>query len=384
MRISKWTVMSRNVLPIGLDIGHSAIKMIQLALTDDGVRVLAAQRASLPAPRPDDDDQARERLITGTIRQLLTRGGFKGRNVVSALPNDKLRITSLRLPEAELPQADKALRREAAQRFSLDPRTDVVNYVLAGNVRQGDEVKNEYILFATDDETIKNHIALIEHARLTPTGIDAVPCALFRNFERMMRRQEDKERTIIFIDVGHRYTTVIIGRADEICFVKQMMFGVSRFSEDVAAQLDISVADAESLRLKLRSGEPVDASTHRVVADTLSATGEQLAAEISLCLRYYTVTFRGQRIERAVVAGGGAAETTVLNVIRRRLAMEVEVAEPLRGFDLGGTACDEDRGNSFADFALAVGLSLKGCGARVQSRRRPQSQSELVLEGKSL
>ncbi len=378
--MSNWTVMNKKVLPIGLDIGHSAIKMVQLVLTDDGVKVLAAQRASLPA-HSNDDDQTRERLIPGAIRRLLTRGSFRGHDVVSALPNDKLRITSLRLSEAETPHAEKALQREAAQRFGLDPRTDVINYVLAGNVRQGDEVKNEYILFATDDETIKNHISLIEHARLRPVGIDAVPCALFRNFERMMRRQEDKERTIMFIDVGHRYTTVIIGRAGEICFVKQMMFGVARFSEDIAAQLDIPVADAESLRLKLRHGEAVEASMHRLVADTLSATGEQLAAEISLCLRYYTVTFRGQRIERAVMAGGGANETAVLDVIRRRLAMEMEVAEPLRGFDLSGAVYDEDRDDPFADFALAVGLSLKGWGVCAQTRSPSDIPSERVLEG---
>ena len=133
----------------------------------------------------------------------------------------------------------------------------------------------------------------MEEVGLQPVGIDASPCALFRCFERVLRRQEDKERTIMFLDVGHRYTTVVLGRAGEICFVKQMAFGVSRFAEDIAARLSISVADAESLRRKMTSSDSVDAATRRLVADVLHGTAEQLAAEISLCLRYYTVTFRG-------------------------------------------------------------------------------------------
>jgi type IV pilus assembly protein PilM len=380
MLTSNWTVMNKKVLPIGLDIGHNSVKMVQLVLADDGVKVLAAQRSFLP-PHSDDDDATRQDLITQAIRQLLTHGGFKGRNVVSALPNDKLRITSLRLPEAEAPHAEKTLQREAAQRFGLDPKADAISYVLAGSVQQGDELKNEYILFAAENEAIRNHIALLERTRLKPTGIDAVPCALFRNFERTMRRQEDRERTVIFIDVGHRYTTVVIGRAGEICFVKQLAFGMARFSEDVASQLDVSVEDAESLRLKLRNGEPLDASTHQLVADTVTATAEQLAAEISLCLRYYTVTFRGRRVERVVVAGGGAHDTTMLDIIKRRLGIETEVAEPLRGFDLGGIVRDGSHPDSFADFALAVGLSLKGWGVPVQPHDQSNARPEPVLEG---
>jgi len=242
-------------------------------------------------------------------------------------------------------------------------------------------LKNEYILFATDDETIKSHISLLEETGLNPRGIDAGPCALFRNFDRMMRRQEDRERTIIFIDVGHRYTTVVFGRAGEICFVKQMAFGAARFAEDIAGKLDISTGDAAALRLKMQSGESVDANTRRLVVDTLHSTAEQLAAEISLCLRYYTVTFRGKRVDRAIMAGGGAHEMTLLDVMKHHLAIDTEVAEPLRGFDLGRNETDGELNVLSADYALAVGLSLKGAAAPGAMTSESAIRSEPVLEG---
>ena len=377
-----WMVMNKKVLPIGLDIGHSAIKMVQLALTDDGTKVLAAQRASLPEGI-DVDDPAGQQAIIDAIREMLTRGCFKGHEVVSTLPNEKLRITSLRLSEAELPQADRTLQSQAAQRFGLDPRDDTIHYILAGSVRQGDESKNEYILLGTDNETVRRHISLLERARLTPAGIDAIPCALFRSFDRLLRRQEDKERTILFVDVGHQYTTVVIGRASEVCFIKQLSFGVARFNEDVAMQLDISPKDAESLRWKLHSGEAVEDTTARLIAETLKTTGERLSAEISLCLRYYTVTFRGRRIERAVVSGGGVNETAVFNVLKNRLGVETEVAEPLRGFDCSGIVSSGNHMGSFADFAPAVGLSLKGANCVAEADEPSGAKHEPVLEGHS-
>lgn len=380
MLTSNWIAKSQKVLPIGLDIGHSSIKMVQLALCDEGVRILASDRAAIDSDNAAKDD-ARQCLITRTIQQLMTRGSFKGREVISALPPEKLRITSLRLAEAEMAQADRTLRKEAAHRFGLDPRVDAIHYILAGNVRQGDELKNEFILFATDDETIRSHVALLEGAGLQPRGIDAGPCALFRNFERMMRRQEDRERTIIFIDVGHRYTTVVFGRAGEICFVKQMAFGAARFAEDIAGKLGISTSDAESLRHKMCGNESVDAATRRLVVDTLHTTAERLASEISLCLRYYTVTFRGKRVERAVLAGGGARETALLDVMRHHLAIETEVAAPLRGFDMTRGEGHGDRHDLSAEFALAVGLSLKGAGAYLPEMSPSEVPPEPMLEG---
>ncbi len=374
-----WRSMTGNhqIQPIGLDVGHSSLKMVQLAVDEDRIRVLSARQTPLDID-PVLEERERDEAVVLAIRRLLAEGQFRGRHVISALPMDKLKITSLRLSEAETPDADKILRREATERFGLDLTRDSMNYLHAGAVRQGEEVKNEYILFAADSETIIGHIRILEGAGLTPVSIDAPPCAVFRTFERTMRRQEDKERTIIVADVGYRYTTVVFGRSSEICFVKQIPVGTGQFDEGIASSLRISMTDAESLRFRLLRDEPIDAATRRPVVDALNLTAEQLAGEISLCLRYYTVTFRGKRVERAVIAGGGAYEQALRDVLRRHLSVEVEIAEPLRGFDLG-KAGDDGR-NGSADLALAVGLSLKGWGASA-SGITPATVRDSLLEG---
>jgi type IV pilus assembly protein PilM len=373
---------NEKIQPIGLDIGHKSLKMVQLAVGEDRIRVLAARRVALDADVAPDGPQWERAVIEGVCR-LLSDNPFRGRQVVSALPIDVLRITSVRLSEAEKPQADKILRKEAAERFNLDPAKDTINHIHAGSIRQSDIVKDEYILFAADSETISTHIRILEEAGLTLVSIDAPPCALFRSFERTMRRQEDRERTIIFIDVGHRFTTVVFGRSGEICFVKQIPVGIELFTQEVASSLGILATDAESLRARLQRDEPVDAATRRPVVDALNVMAEQLASEVSLCLRYYTVTFRGKRVERAIVAGGGAYELVLRDALRRHLSVEVEIAEPLRGFDLSHAALDGGCGNEHADLALAVGLSLKGWDAGV-ANPAPAERPEPVLEGESL
>ena len=374
-----WKLKTRGQRPIGLDIGHNSIKMIQLAVNEGHISILAADKVHIDAGINGDGEERRSFVISA-IKQMLTEGNFRGRNVVSCLPSDRLKITSLRLAEAETQEIEQVLRKEVGQRFGLDPDKDTINYVLAGNVQQGDEIKNELILFAADDETIKNHIGMLEEAQLRPVAIDTIPCALFRSFERSLRRQEDREHTVVFVDVGSRFTTVVFGRGGEISFVKQIPIGGEKFNREIAAKLGISINEAETLRGKLRmeradaepyfQGTPaqntanegrLDASTRQVMVDAISAVAEELAREISLCFRYYTVTFRGKRVERAVFAGGEAYEGILLNVLKRQLAVEIEVAQPLRGFDMMNVNFDSDRRGLLCEWAVAVGLSLKGC-----------------------
>jgi len=398
-----WGLKIRGQQPIGLDIGHNSIKMIQLVIDDEQISVIAADETRIDAGI-NGEEQARRSFIVSAIKRMFANSSFQGRNVVSCLPSDKLRITSLRLAEAERYGIEQALRREVAHRFGLDPDKDSMDYMVAGSVRQGDEIKNELILFATDNETIKNHIATLEEAELRPVAIDTIPCALFRSFERSLRRQEDRDRTAVFVDVGSCFTTVVFGRGGEISFIKQIQIGGQKFTHEIAAKLGINVSEAETLQEALRvdpglfslksdlaeqapaeNWHNIDMSTRQVMVDAVSAVAEDLVREISLCLRYYTVTFRGKRVERAVFAGGGAYEDILLNILRRRLAVEIELAQPLRGFDLTSGRINvnfnSDMRGLFCEWAVAVGLSLKGWDKIKSGKRQATYELRESYEG---
>jgi type IV pilus assembly protein PilM len=389
-----WKLKTRGLQPIGLDIGHNSIKMIQLAINEEHISILAADKVRVDAGI-NGDGEARRSFVVSAIKQILAKGKFRGRNVVSCLPNDKLKITSLRLAETETDGIEQALRKEAGQRFGFDPEKDTINYLVAGDVQYGDEIKNELILFAASDETIRSHIAMLEEVQLRPVAIDTVPCALFRSFERSRRREEDKEQTVVFVDVGSRFTTVVFGRGGEISFTKQIPIGGEKFNSEIASKLGVSIDEAETLREKLQmesaikagiglgvpkssspgqdravsilqagqDGNALDTSTQQVMVDAIGAAAEELAKEISLCLRYYTVTFRGKHVERAVFSGGEAYERILLNVLRRHLTAKIEVAQPLKGLDIldnTNVNFDNNRRDLLCEWAVAVGLSLKG------------------------
>lgn len=375
---------NRYYQPIGLDIGHSFIKMIQLATVGEQIVVVAADKVRID-PEIGDDAQEKRAFIISSIKQMLEEGHFHGNEVVSSLPNEDLHMTSLRLSEMDEKKIEQAVRKEAEHRFGLKSPEDLVNYLVVGSVRHGDDIKNELILFAAGNDAIKNRIEMLEEATLVPVGIEPLSCALFRSFDRSLRRQEDWEKTIVFVDVGGRYTNVVFGRDGQISLVKEIPMGAEIFNTKIADKLGISVGETEMLRASLQkekeentlktslaSGrdpvglkQEIDVSTRQVIVDSIGAIAQELAREISLCFRYFTVTFRGKRVERAVFSGGGAYENILLNVLKRQLTVNVEVAQPLRGFDMSSLYFDSCRRDNLCEWAVAAGLSLKGLDARV-------------------
>jgi type IV pilus assembly protein PilM len=360
---------NRNSQTIGLDVGNNTINMVPLSGNGSPASVLAADKVRIDADT-GAETATRNEAIASAIKQVMARGRFVGRNVVTSLPSEQLHITSLRLPPMDEKGLKNALREEARDRFGLDSDLDVISHFAVGEVQHGEGLKNELIMFAANHQAIQNHINLIEKAELIPVGIDPRPCALFRSFIRSLRRQEDREKTIVFVDLSSRFTTVVFGRGGEIGFVKEIPIGDERFDTQISEKLGIGQDEARVLRASLRSEKGrgsgdgrmkgnIDPSTRQVIVDVVTTVAQELAREISLCFKYYTVTFRGKRVQRAIFAGGGSYESILLNVLKRQLTVEIEVAEPFRGFDMTNVNFASDRRSNLCEWAVAVGLGLK-------------------------
>ena len=99
-------------------------------------------------------------------------------------------------------------------------------------------------------------------------------------------------------------------------------------------------------------------SVRQAVFDATRSTMETLGREISLCLRYYSVTFRGQRPGKLRLFGGEAADPLLLGVLNSALGVPVEAARPLYSIDTSRMDAG-DRKGYLSEWATALGLSLK-------------------------
>jgi len=361
-----------DIQPIGLDLGEDSVKMLQIELVAGRPRVRAAARAAL------EDATALPRVIGDMLRC----GNFAGRGVVAALPREILHIKNLRLPMIPAAELGGAIQFEARNVFNFDTDSAHVEFLAAGEVRQGTEVRQEVIVMAARDEDVEPVIQNLHSAGLVIESLDAEPCALYRTVERFMRRKQDEQEVVVLIEVGLRRTQVLIGRGAEIQFFKPIEVGGRRLNDSVSRKLRIEYEEALALRRRLAEAPrplpghaTVQDPVRQAVFDATRSTIEELGREISLCLRYYSVTFRGQRPSRVRLAGGEAHDPNLATTLSAILSLPVEPARPLASVDTTAMR-PADRRGPMSEWAVPLGLALKKTVSRfAQLDGAPRSNS---------
>jgi type IV pilus assembly protein PilM len=349
-------------------MGTATLRMLQLGGTERDLRVVDVGKAAFPL-EVKDDPARRRAFALDAIRRLLKERRFRGREVIVGVSAADLAVRNVRMPKMPDQELAEAVTWEAQNKFPFDTATAVIQYLKAGEVRQGDQVLDEVILFAVPRAQVESRIELATEAGLDPVSLDAEPAAMFRGFERFLRRREDETVVTALADIGMQ-TTLVISLGRDIVFVKTIPIGGAVFNRAVAECLELAPGEAEALRRRLgrrrvetddeddESDEP-DRIT-RAVSDAIRPHLEDLANEIGLCLRYHSVTFRGVKPDAITFSGGEVHDPAIVAALGERLGMAAKVGDPFRSVRLDSVDAVVDRRGVRSEWATAFGLTLKG------------------------
>ena len=350
------------VHPIGLDIGHDSIKMIQLERDGESLSVRAAALSPLPA-EAQANPQRHLPLAIETIRQIMRRRQFSGRKVVAALPREVLHIRNMRLPQGAA--ADSAeLANEAKGLLPIDVSQAQLQFLKAGEAHDAGAIRDEIIVMAALNKDVAAFIEALGRAGVELAALDSEPCALYRLVDRFMRRSDDELDAHVIVDIGWRRSQVVIGKGRQISMIKSIGVGGYQFQEAVSRKLGITLDEAQALRRRLmgpvEAAQPAEARdpVRKAAGDACRSAMEELGGEIALCLRYHAVTFRGRRPACVRLIGGEAGNPQLCAVLNKMLPIPSEVARPLQSLDTSSMSAADKEG-SMSQWATAFGLALR-------------------------
>ncbi len=352
-------VITKKFSPIGIDIADDAVRMMQFAAWEGK---LIVHRAAVIPIEPNADGNVCTEDIAESIRNTIEQGDFYGNEAVSCLNNTELKIKNLRIDaDEDNGMANEQIKAEVESKFDFETDKDEIRFWKTGSVRQGDALKDEYIIFAVEAETIKNHIEFLENAGLTLTGVDTIPGSVYRNASRSLRRQEDQQLPRVILDIAGRFTTVMIIQGDKIVFVKQISKGAEQILEQIAGQLMLEKKEAQTLASKTLSGISDETSRdyHKVIVDSIKTVSDKLVDEIMLCMRYFSVTYRQPKPEKMILICPDIYQDSLTRIFKDEFAIDVEPNYPLKDF-VFDDAEFENLDISRPQWTVVAGLACKG------------------------
>jgi type IV pilus assembly protein PilM len=321
--------------PIGVDVGSRSVKLLQFDA--DRKRVVEAARWDL-TPAESGNAADRDAEVIHAIERAREGRDFRGRDAVFCLGSGNLFVQNIRVPQASGPELSRIVCAEAANRVPFAKEEAEVRFLEAADIRQGEATRREVILMACHRPMVQRIIAIAEGAGMRPVALDAEPNALLRCYIRQFRRDADQDQRAMFVNVGASNTVVVIARGTLAMFVKYIEVGGQHLDQAVARNLKMNLNEAAALRRHNgdRRADQRDAEVTRSIAEATRPVLDRLSNELSMCIRYYSVTFRGQPLARLVV-GGGEANESLLESLATRLGVPCELGDPLRSYEKDGS-----------------------------------------------
>lgn len=361
--LRRW--LERGRLPIGVDLGARHVRAAQLSRWGRRWRVSAAGVRLLPADLPVASPEHLAAQASA-LKDILASTPFKGRRAVSALPSSLVQYKNLRLPPMPPHEQRTAVEWEAADRLKLGQKFQIQFYD-AGEVRQGEELRQEIVLLAAPNDAVEQHVALLVDCGLELDAIDAAPGALAR-WAAAAGPHEPEDAQLI-LDLGATGSSVLICRHGRVTFFKRIELGGHHLEEAVAHSLSTTTVEAAVI-LAHRARDPQAAAATlpgasrregaaKAIGDAVRPVLTDLAREVGLCLRYHSVTFRGHKPQTALLTGGGAGDPLLPQVIVQETGM---TALPLgAGAAVDFTQMDEAvlAASAPSTWAVAAGLSMR-------------------------
>jgi len=340
---------------VGLDIGSSAVKAVELKPAGKGFKVAAYATEAVPPDSIVDGAIIDASAVADAIRRMFDGNpAFKSREVCASLSGNAVIVKKITLPVMTEAELSESIYWEAEQYIPFDVQDVNLDYqILDAGTGTDSRGSMEVLLVAAKKEKIGDYTGVIAQAGRTPVIVDVDAFALQNAYE--VNYGLNPSQVVVLLNAGASAININILQGDQSVFTRDISMGGNAYTEAVQKELDLPFESAE----QLKKGIPVDGATFEDAQPVLRAVTDNVLLEIQKTFDFYKASAATDHIDRIVVSGGASRVDGFREMLQERFAAPVEEFDPFKavGWDarkLGGDPTDVS-----ATAAVAVGLALR-------------------------
>jgi type IV pilus assembly protein PilM len=346
---------------VGLDVGSSAIKAIELRPVGRGYRVAALGSEPVPPDSIVDGAIIDGAAVAEAIRRVFENKAFsRTKEVAASLSGSAVIVKKISLPimtEAEL--AD-SIYWEAEQYIPFDIQDVNLDYqVIDAGTSPDSKGTMDALLVAAKKEKIADYTGVISQAGFVPVVVDVDAFALQNAYE--VNYGLDPSAVVVLLNAGASAININILCGEQSLFTRDVSIGGNAYTEAVQKELGLPFETAE----RLKKGDQVDGAPRADVGPILRAMTDNLLLEIQKTFDFFKATASTDRIDRIMTSGGASRVDGFKEALAERFNTAVEALDPFKAVTLDpGKLGVEDLDAARSTSAVALGLALRKAGDR--------------------
>lgn len=347
---------------IGVHFSRRELQLLQLRKAE---RLEVQAQASAPLLADRSELLESRPAIRTLLRRALKQAPFRGRNAISTLPFEHVKLMSVSYPAGPASSEAATISNLMAERVEGELSDYVIDYVpVRTSIREGERL---CLVAVCPRDRVVDYLDTLHYAGLRVEALEVAPLSIRRLVERMSSPSNIENVLVVTTGQETTYLTLISGR--RLLANQAVAFGEAHILKSICDALDVPMHVAANLLEKsgLSAAAPDDRpGDDLAIGNTLLEIVRPaflgLVNEIERAFLYAASESYGQAAKR-IYLFGALADWPGADALLESLTLAP--VEPMRRellpFHLDATASETP--NSPASLSVAAGLALWGLDA---------------------
>src|SRR3984885_2386497 len=337
---------------VGVDIGASSIKVVQLKENRKRLSVIRYGYAPLPPQTIVDGHVMNAGIITEALLKIFTDQKISQKDVAIGVYGQSVIVRKITVPMMTPAELDEQISWEAEQHIPFDIKVMSIDYEVLR--RRPEAGQMDLLLVAAKKDEINDYASILREAKLRPLIVDINAFTIQNIFEQQYGLPEDG--TVALLNVGAAVSSLNIVSRGVSAFTREITNAGAAITEEIRKQCNVSYEQAEAYKC---GGGPTQIVPQEGPQIIMSAC-DTLAGEIQRSLDFYLATSGETEITRIYVSGGSAYLAPLGKAIEKRARVPVQLFDPLANLQIDAKTVNEPEMRArAAQLVVALGLSLR-------------------------
>ncbi len=309
---------------VGVDIGTSAVKVVQVRESRRGVHLMKYGLEPLPPQSIVDGNVMNPDAVKDAVSKVFKDLKISQSDIALSISGHSVIIKKLNLPLMKQDDLEEQIQWEAEQHIPFDISEVEVDYnILSENPDVG---QMDVLLVAAKKDEIQDLVDAVKASKLKPWVVDIDAFAIQNAYELNYGYNEGE--VVALLNVGASVTNVNILNGSISHFTRDITNGGASITEEIQKQLQVSFEEAEAYK----AGGGVDSAevVPQEVDGIISNVVDSLASEIQRSLDFFMATTSQGEVSQIYLTGGTSKISYLRTAIEKRSRIPVTQLDPFR------------------------------------------------------
>ena len=357
---------------LGLDIGDSTIKAVELKKIKDSYQVIKTGQIDTPTGAVDDGKIINPEALSAALEKLMAKYNFQTKDVFIVVNGSNVITRQVPMPVMEEKDIIAALKYEAERYIPIPVEDLIIDHIIIGQEEGEEGPQYNLLLVAVPQQIIYQYYDLLVGIGLVPVAVEIVPITLWRLFKHYKSLELNlSDSAFAVIDIGTKISNLVVFVKDRLVYTRTIPVGGSQITESIAQTFMLSLEDAEDYKKKdgLIIVDDHDSEIHdsfdsnSIQLDLAIRSGvSELIHEIQRSLDFFKLNFKanGQEsdklIQKLYFLGGTTKIPGIMELFEAEIGIPVDKVDA-QFFQKQTLVSFKDRVDNEA--ILAFGLALR-------------------------